>query len=69
MIKNADILGKFEDDFISNAPALSLQEKFNLLDAIGVDVAYIEKWLRELDTATDKNSFLATFRMLLNNER
>jgi hypothetical protein len=34
-----------------------------------IDVAYIEKWLRDLDTAIDKNSFLSTFRMLLKNER
>jgi hypothetical protein len=34
MIKNADIVRKFEDDFIRNAPALSLTDKFNLLDAM-----------------------------------
>jgi predicted nucleotidyltransferase len=35
-----------------------------LLKNISMDVSYIEKWLREMDTATDKNLFLTTFQQL-----
>jgi predicted nucleotidyltransferase len=36
-----------------------------LLKNRNIDVIYIEKWLREMDTATDKNLFLATFRQFI----
>jgi hypothetical protein len=34
MIKNADILKKFEIDFIRRRPELSLKEKFSIMDGM-----------------------------------